>query len=76
MLLLMIPAVVYFNPRPHAGDDDQTGDQTVSPFISIHAPTRGTTYPELQVDDIGYISIHAPTRGTTAKRNKITKAFT
>ena len=55
-----------FNPRSHEGSDDLTaGRRGVCRGISIHAPTRGATLPELQQRCWEFISIHAPTRGAT-----------
>ena len=37
------PVCHYFNPRAHEGHDIWIKDHNVSPKISIHVPTRGTT---------------------------------
>ena len=37
------PAGVYFNPRPHAGDDGLDSFLSALLGISTHVPTRGTT---------------------------------
>ena len=35
--------IVCFNPRAREGRDHMTDKQTVSIFVSIHAPARGAT---------------------------------
>ena len=57
----------YFNPRSHERSDDELVSLIHSACISIHAPTRGATYPDSKRCAREYgISIHAPTRGATA----------
>ena len=58
-------SAVYFNPRAHEGHDFQVAYFPRFPQISIHVPTRGTTWSILTPHYYA-ISIHVPTRGTTA----------
>ena len=39
-------------------------------YVSIHAPTRGATYPTKEGYTNLLVSIHAPTRGATKYNNK------
>ena len=57
-----------FNPRSHEGSDSQGCRVSVSPRISIHAPTRGATVHISGNFTVAMISIHAPTRGATKYR--------
>ena len=41
------------------------------PQISIHAPTKGATDVNIDIDDEPRISIHAPTKGATGNRGCI-----
>src|SRR5438094_82281 len=42
-----------FNPRAHAGRDDQAADIRREEIVSIHAPTRGATMSDLLNDRHG-----------------------
>ena len=55
-----------FNPRSHEGNDlvDVSGI-TVTTGVSIHVPTRGTTWSLRSIYCFSSVSIHVPTRGTT-----------
>ena len=55
-----------FNPRSYARSDEKAGVyiQDGKEF-SIHAPTRGATQLQKELEKLGYFSIHAPTRGAT-----------
>src|SRR5699024_8241917 len=57
----------HFNPRSREGSD-AIGNPAFTnlPSISIHAPARGATCPELTLGLYTKISIHAPARGATA----------
>ena len=57
-----------FNPRSHERSDVTRCELLQWYYISIHAPTRGATYPNLNLSINIRISIHAPTRGATGKR--------
>ena len=54
-----------FNPRTHTGCDGHTQQYWLYYQVSIHAPTRGATLPDIIVITRGVVSIHAPTRGAT-----------
>ena len=54
-----------FNPRPHAGSDEQYRQYIEAIRVSIHAPTRGATLLKTQLEGFRRVSIHAPTRGAT-----------
>ena len=46
------PALCYFNPRSHEMSDG-IGAASIKAFtISIHAPTRGATFPNIDIPDI------------------------
>ena len=57
--------ILYFNPRPHEGDDHEITHFLCHTTISIHVPTRGTTVDTRKYRYCWWISIHVPTRGTT-----------
>ena len=38
--------VLNFNPRSHEGSDDDWGEDDEDDWISIHAPTKGATRTE------------------------------
>ena len=54
-----------FNPRTHEGYDCSSVNAYCESFISIHVPTKGTTWDKRMWNDRGEISIHVPTKGTT-----------
>ena len=54
-----------FNPRAHAGRDQEQRQLEQRLLVSIHAPTRGATPPSAQLLADYFVSIHAPTRGAT-----------
>ena len=54
-----------FNPRAHAGRDQNSFNEVTAYLISIHAPTRGATDMVITSGHKRTISIHAPTRGAT-----------
>ena len=55
-----------FNPRSHEGSDTTWETEPMYYLsISIHAPTRGATRSEYELENRIPISIHAPTRGAT-----------
>ncbi len=43
----ILPMVRDFNPRSHAGSDPAGAGGGGEPGISIHAPTRGATCPDV-----------------------------
>ena len=57
--------IIYFNPRPREGGDDDgyVLDELID--ISIHAPVRGATCVVNDGHIDVRISIHAPVRGAT-----------
>ena len=64
--MLPLVAFFYFNPRSHERSDVNVPPSTLSPLISIHAPTRGaTSIFQIPLQHL-LISIHAPTRGATS----------
>ena len=66
-LLYSYRCIKCFNPRSHEGNDWRFQQEIFScTTVSIHVPTRGTTYVYKQYDVTGAVSIHVPTRGTTA----------
>ena len=64
MMQGLIP-LPYFNPRAHEGHDFFELFCNFVCEISIHVPTRGTTFVLGAAARILEISIHVPTRGTT-----------
>ena len=60
----------YFNPRSYKRSDKLAGFNISKNLISIHAPTRGATFDNLEIRKISDISIHAPTRGATRENMK------
>ena len=56
-----------FNPRSYERNDIMYQNLINASKISIHVPTRGTTYYQAQFSQEDHISIHVPTRGTTEK---------
>ena len=65
----------YFNPRSHKGSDGFVFPGPVFQVISIHAPTRGATFPDGRSGRISLISIHAPTRGATPMCKSLTQTI-
>ena len=61
-----------FNPRSHEGSDTPTAQWVLCSWISIHAPTKGATVPNLYIIQVSNISIHAPTKGATKLEDKKT----
>ena len=65
---IQVPHAVWsFNPRTHTGyDATNYSDGKLISHVSIHAPTRGTTFAKTRIMSPSLmVSIHAPTRGTT-----------
>ena len=57
-----------FNPRSHEGSDAGPGPSYFrTDIVSIHAPTKGATYPITPSFRSALVSIHAPTKGATTK---------
>ena len=55
-----------FNPRAREGRDDYSGScKSVGGMVSIHAPARGATAPNIHTRILSKVSIHAPARGAT-----------
>ncbi len=54
-----------FNPRPCARGDHTGEIRNTRGNVSIHAPARGATASDGQVDHKAGVSIHAPARGAT-----------
>ena len=65
VVALVAPPDPNFNPRAHEGHDRQTVFWRTCGRISIHVPTRGTTWAGNRSSRGYRISIHVPTRGTT-----------
>ena len=59
------PTITGFNPRPHEGDDHPLQFTGGKFRVSIHVPTRGTTWGFQVAQQKQPVSIHVPTRGTT-----------
>ena len=55
-----------FNPRTHAGCDEDGTFEASCVSVSIHAPTRGATPYSDMSKVYAIVSIHAPTRGATS----------
>ena len=55
----------YFNPRSREGSDKTDWLIGVATEISIHAPAKGATHPNLKEFSSWCISIHAPAKGAT-----------
>ena len=60
---------------PHKGSDGFVFPGPVFQVISIHAPTRGATFPDGRSGRISLISIHAPTRGATPMCKSLTQTI-
>ena len=54
-----------FNPRSHEGNDHDPAVFQKALCVSIHVPTRGTTFTPEELERTEKVSIHVPTRGTT-----------
>ena len=64
-MYLLMRHFLHFNPRPHAGDDDNSIASASLPTISTHVPMRGTTRARNSSARLTSISTHVPMRGTT-----------
>ena len=60
----------YFNSRTYTRCDEDIKFALFHGEISIHAPTRGATFPFFIRQFQFVISIHAPTRGATFRRHR------
>ena len=56
-----------FNPRSREGSDLPVQRDGRHYFISIHAPVKGATGPDVAYQSGRRISIHAPVKGATAR---------
>ena len=54
-----------FNPRSREGSDDCLPCRRQVASISIHAPAKGATGDNMELDKLTAISIHAPAKGAT-----------
>ena len=63
-----VKTIKCFNPRTHEGCDQAPTALGSCAHVSIHAPTRGATFSELNGQQITKVSIHAPTRGATGNK--------
>ncbi len=54
-----------FNSRAHEGRDNKQQGLKMSGCVSIHAPTKGATIPDVRAAHGSFVSIHAPTKGAT-----------
>ena len=54
-----------FNPRAREGRDGVLRGGKPAPEVSIHAPARGATRREAEIQFPPIVSIHAPARGAT-----------
>ena len=56
---------VFQSTHPHGVRRSPLYAYSISPHVSIHAPTWGATYASLAGEPVFYVSIHAPTWGAT-----------